>query len=122
MKFYQSFVKVNGMEEGCKYPLVFVKLKPKIMSSSKIDVALTIDFELLKAQKRVLLEISGKLVDEEQHAIEGLLGLIDKIQDTAVDEYGYDRDLVFNLSDEESDEPKMSYEDALKIIAKHDEG
>jgi hypothetical protein len=75
------------------------------------------DFELLKAQKRILVEIGSKLMDEENTAIEGILNLIDKIQDTAVDEFGYNKEVVFNLSEEDEDEPKMSYDDALKVIA-----
>ena len=56
-----------------------------------------IDFAELKKQKEELLRVSFmEGVDEEN--LEGLLSLIDFIQDTAVDILGYPEDEVFNFN------------------------
>lgn len=55
-----------------------------------------IDFAELKKQKEELLRVSlMEGVDEEK--LEGLLLLVDLIQDTAVDTLGYPEDEVFNF-------------------------
>jgi len=50
-----------------------------------------IDFAMLKEQKKAL-------INDGKH--EGIVNLIDKIQDIAVDEYGYASDLVFDTDTE----------------------
>lgn len=72
------------------------------------------DFKLLKAQKRILNLMQDKTEDEAEKAtIEGILGLIDFIQDKAVDVYGYSEDVVFSLSESEG---WISDEQARAII------
>ena len=64
------------------------------------DVVLkNIDFKLLKKQKLDLLEIylDPQLTDSQYSTIEGVVNLIDAIQDYAVDNLGYDEQKVFNL-------------------------
>ena len=65
-----------------------------------------IDFAELKKQKLTLLTVISYmetnvplLVDD----LNGILNLIDGIQDHAVDVLGYDENLVFNLSNDDSD-------------------
>lgn len=56
----------------------------------------TIDFALLKKQKEELLRVSF-LKGVNENELEGILNLIDYIQDTAVDVLGYPEDEVFNF-------------------------
>lgn len=57
----------------------------------------TMNFELLAAQKRILLEMQSKETTNgtESNTIEGILSLIDCIQDMAVDHYGRKNKSVF---------------------------
>ena len=63
----------------------------------KVIVEMDIDFELLKAQKRWLLEQQG---DEA----EGLIGIVDEIQDQSVQSGVVDEDDVFDTEYEEEGE------------------
>ena len=55
-----------------------------------------IDFKDLKKQKKTLLEAITKAeTQKEQDNLNGILHLIDSIQDIAVDEYGYKENKVF---------------------------
>ena len=56
-----------------------------------------IDWELLKEQKQTLLEISvmGCFTEKDYEHFEGLLSLIDTLQDYAVDELEIDEQTVF---------------------------
>jgi hypothetical protein len=58
-----------------------------------------IDWDLLKQQKKILLAVINKdeVNPEEKEGLEGILGLIDQIQDDAVDNFGMDENLVFDL-------------------------
>ena len=62
-----------------------------------------IDFQLLKDQKSELNEFraTGKNYDTKRLglAVQGILELIDTIQDIAVDEFGYDSEIVFDFND-----------------------
>jgi hypothetical protein len=81
------------------------------------------DWTLLKAQKKVLIELQAskkiKGGSSEWATLEGIINLIDSLQDTAVDVYGYDRELVFNLSGDD-EKPKMSSKEARKIVLEKD--
>lgn len=64
-----------------------------------------INFAALRDQKFDLLSVQEKMVkhpdtftQQEQDSLEGILNLIDAIQDEAVDKYGYPEDEVFRLS------------------------
>ena len=60
---------------------------------------LNIDFAVLKTQKTAILNIRKEVLSQEQwEALEGLINVIDAIQDHAVDELGYDKDEVFNFT------------------------
>jgi hypothetical protein len=59
-----------------------------------------LDWEALREQKEVLQSIKHSLSVEETDAIEGLLNLIDSIQDYGLDVLGYDEDIVLNLPKE----------------------
>ena len=62
---------------------------------------LNIDFAELKTQKTALLNIRKEVLSAEQYeALEGVINLIDAIQDYAVDVLGYDKNEVFNLTQE----------------------
>lgn len=60
-----------------------------------------IDFDLLKKQKSKLFDIIRDSDNVEQvEALEGIINLINKIQDIAVDEYNYNENEVFDLNNE----------------------
>lgn len=62
------------------------------------------DFKLLKNQKSTLIKLQAKIEkdkkfnNKEWDTLEGMINLIDSIQDIAVDEYGYNERTVFKLS------------------------
>ncbi len=74
------------------------------------------DFKLLKAQKTILNNMLGKkkLTIAENDAIDGILNLIDSIQDIACDTYGYDQNEVFNFDGS----TKLSLNDCKEIVLK----
>ena len=71
------------------------------MKIKKFDIQ-KIDFELLNKQKSILIDtINNDTVDpEHKEGLEGILLLIDDIQDYAVDVLKFSEDKVFNLTDE----------------------
>ena len=79
-----------------------------------VKLELNIDWKLLKKQKSDLLDVlayyddSLQLNDEtsiqQKDSLEGILHLIDGIQDYAVDSGQFESNEVFNLSDEEETE------------------
>jgi hypothetical protein len=57
------------------------------------------NFQLLKAQKTVLLNMMATnsfLSEAETSAVDGIVHLIDEIQDIAVEQFGYSTNQVFN--------------------------
>lgn len=66
----------------------------------KIVVTLDMDFELLRKQKQELNNMTFK-DDGTNELLEGVLCILDAIQDSAVDNNGIDAKLVFG---EDSDE------------------
>jgi len=64
-----------------------------------------IDFKELKEQKSTLIKLQAKIektkpkfTQKEHDALEGIINLIDSIQDIAVDKFGYKERTVFKLS------------------------
>ena len=79
------------------------------------------NWQLLKAQKLILLclDKQHKLSQAEENAIEGVIGLLDFIQDAAIDVYGYEKKKVLLLARSEDDEtPEFELEDAKQIVLK----
>ncbi len=78
------------------------------------------DFELLKAQKRVLIEMQTKFDTEQTSAewltLEGMFNLIESIQDIAVDQIGFDKEMVYNFTEDGEDSPKLSLDDCKNIV------
>lgn len=70
-----------------------------------IDFIEKIDWELLQQQKQTIIEISemGCFAEKDYDNFNGLLELIDSLQDYAVDVLGIDENVVFNLEDNELD-------------------
>jgi hypothetical protein len=66
----------------------------------KITVDLDMDFELLRQQKQELINVTYKN-DGLNTMLEGILSIIDAIQDSAVDNNGIDAKLVFGEDDNE---------------------
>ena len=66
-----------------------------------------IDFKMLRDQKTNLINVQAKIekldrfTQEEWDSLEGILCLIDTIQEEVVNKYGYTENEVFNLSNEE---------------------
>jgi hypothetical protein len=71
-----------------------------------------IDFPLLREQKKFLLNIAPSEFDEK---IDGLLGLIDQIQDIAVEQFGHKEEDVYIILDED-----LKDIDAFTITLKKD--
>ncbi len=66
---------------------------------SIVAPTLELDFKMLVRQKRQLVNIQSKLKNiHEINAIEGMLNLLDYIQDWAVDKEGYTEKKVFGKS------------------------
>jgi len=62
-----------------------------------------IDFAMLKEQKKELLKVMFATKDKEvEDNLYGITLIIDKIQDIAVDEFGYKENEVFNLEEVKS--------------------
>jgi hypothetical protein len=59
------------------------------------------DWELLKAQKKVLINLQSKksITPAEWSALEGIINGIDAEQDIATDVFGIEEETVFNLGD-----------------------
>jgi hypothetical protein len=66
----------------------------------KADFTLNVDFTELREQKKLLIDACDLVPDNVRQALEGILGLLDSIQDQAVDVYKLDEDKVFHLSDD----------------------
>lgn len=64
------------------------------------QLLLDIDYSLLRVQKNTLLDLLLELPTEQADHLLGLLGLIDKIQDYAVEEIGLSEEDVFNFNEE----------------------
>lgn len=65
------------------------------------DFINNIDWDLLRKQKASLIELCDKIdsVNTLEH-VEGIINLINKLQDIAVDKLGIDEDVVFELTEE----------------------
>jgi hypothetical protein len=87
---------------------------PQTMKTTLTKFIGSLNFELLKAQKIVLIELQGKLESNgpEWSTVEGIINLIDSIQDIAVDQVGFNPNHVFNLSGEDE---HIGLEEANKI-------
>lgn len=78
--------KVNVLEELEK------ALKTKPVSISRVD------WPLLRKQKLALMNAYGKLTHDQQEALDGIVNLIDSLQDSAV-ECGVPENEVFHVKD-----------------------
>ncbi len=76
------------------------------------------DFNLLRAQKTVLNNMLGKkkITESEYATIEGMLSLIDAIQDIACDGYGYNPNDIFNFTNEVDNTTKVSLHKCRQIV------
>jgi len=61
--------------------------------ATKVVVTLTLDFDQLRHQKAYLLSLL--LTTRKYDKLEGILNIIDEIQDQAVDANGVDDEVVF---------------------------
>lgn len=80
----------------------------------------TMDFKLLKAQKTMLLNMQSKktTTTAEWNAIEGIVNMIDAIQDIATDHYGFDPNEIYNFENDVDNTTKLSLNDCKKIVMK----
>jgi predicted AAA+ superfamily ATPase len=72
------------------------------MSQSRnLSVGLNINFEDLRKQKLILLETMGKMIDRDQaEQLEGIISILDEIQDQATDNYDFPATEVYgNLNE-----------------------
>lgn len=79
------------------------------MSKQTITIEVNPEFfENMKKQKRAILVLQGsKLIPESvKLELDGTLSFFDHIQDTAIDELGYDKNQVLDLSPDEDENPE----------------
>lgn len=78
------------------------------------------NFNLLRAQKTVLVNMQSKkaTTETEWNALEGIIALIDSIQDFACNEYGYNPNDIFNFTNFVDEKQKLSLTDCANIIKK----
>lgn len=70
----------------------------------EINVELEIDFTVLKEQKAELLKVISETKSKERlENLNGILHLIDGIQDHAVEELGIDENLIYDFIDLEDE-------------------
>lgn len=82
--------------------------QPKVQSATTMEQFLNgIDFKEFKAQKHRLINIQAKMenpkakfTQKDWDVLEGIICLCDKIQDIAVDDYGYNERTVFRRTRE----------------------
>jgi Zn-dependent oligopeptidase len=82
--------------------------QPKVPNATTMAEFLHgMDFKLLKEQKTRLINIQSKLsnrkakfTQKDWDVLEGIICLCDKIQDIAVDDYGYNERTVFRRTRE----------------------
>ena len=92
-----------GMEKNFKLikELLSIQAEPHDRMAQYIS---SIDFKLLKQQKTTIINLQAKLekdskyTQKEWDTLEGMINLIDSIQDIAVDEYGVKETKVFRIS------------------------
>lgn len=64
----------------------------------EINIELYIDYDLLKIQKKSLLDVIELVNNKEtKEHLTGLLRIIDSIQDHAVEELGMDENIIFDF-------------------------
>ncbi len=61
----------------------------------KADFTLNVDFTELREQKKLLIDACDLVPDNVRQALEGILGILDSIQDQAVDVYKLNEQEVF---------------------------
>jgi hypothetical protein len=66
----------------------------------KTEFLLNIDFSLLREQKLALVDACDLVPDNVRHAFEGILGILDDIQDQAIDKYGLSSEVVLGCPEE----------------------
>lgn len=79
------------------------------MSKQTITIEVNPEFfENMKKQKRAILVLmDSKLIPESALSeLEGTLNFFDHIQDKAIDELGYDKNQVLDLSPDEDENPE----------------
>jgi len=81
------------------------------------EIILGIDFPLLKEQKKSLLKLMEDIdnVPLLEH-LEGIVVLINEIQDSAVDTYGKDENEVFDLHEDDTETETVQPESYFKIV------
>ncbi len=103
-----DFVNVwQSLENNTSVAKMIQLIEDGIVEPEMPEVLKDIDWALLKEQKKSLLKVIEDCdnVPVLEH-LEGILVLIDSIQDEAVDNFGVDENLVFDLHDEDEDKVK----------------
>lgn len=114
------------MKKNQKSETLEITLQPKHKGTVADDVETARklihrqNFKLLRAQKSILNNMLGKkkLTEAEQASIEGMLCLIDAIQDTACDQYGYDPNDIYNFTNERGGRKKVTLRECKEIVLK----
>lgn len=94
------------------------------MSKKTITIEVSDEFfEHMKKQKRAILVLqASKLIPEEAvEELEGTLNFFDHIQDTAIDELGFDKHQILDLGPDEETQPEefKAWQDAFNQDVKN---
>ena len=89
--------KTFKMENQANIETKIFIIDPESAAEKALSLLEKIDWALLKKQKAYLVSMSSHTKNDER---EGLLNLIDSIQDFAVDTLGIDENEVFDLNQE----------------------
>lgn len=124
LKLQEESSKGNGDNRAADYVTVWQPLENSISvnemlqlidcavedNSEMPEILKGIDWKLLKKQKKTLIEEidsmekrNAKYFEETINDFNGILTLIDSLQDAAVDVYGLDENLVFEFDEDEEE-------------------
>jgi len=94
-------------KDDCAACAVFRSIRVRDLDATHPEFMLRMDWPLLRQQKMALMNVQtlDALLDEEpQEAIEGIVNLIDAVQDYAVDVMGLNNEQVFGVRTPEEDD------------------
>lgn len=95
-------------KDGCAACAVFRSIRVRDLDATHPEFMLKMDWKLLREQKVALMNVQTldalQFEEEPQEAIEGIINLIDAVQDYAVDVMGLNDEQVFGVrTPEEAD-------------------
>ena len=95
-------------KDGCAACAVFRSIRVRDLDATHPEFMLRMDWKLLREQKAALMNVQTldalQFEEAPQEAIEGVINLIDAVQDYAVDVMGLNDEQVFGVRTPEEDD------------------